>query len=144
RVPRSCLDPLYVHQAVRRRLVPRRRSATTRRPACAPVHAAAGLARALLTSAPATRLAERAPVGYITPTICPLERCTMFATDAPHWFPDHREGERRLLPSRRNGLDRRYQSMPPTVERRRAGERRVLADRRTWTERRQHVTADLS
>src|SRR5213592_529379 len=43
-----------------------------RRPACVPAHAAAGLARALLTSAPATRLAERAPVGYITPTICPL------------------------------------------------------------------------
>ena len=103
-----------------------------------------GLAQALLTSAPATRLAERAPVGYITPTICPLERCTMAANDAPHWFPDHREGERRLLPSRRNGLDRRYQTMPPTVERRRAGERRVLADRRTWTERRLHVTADLS
>src|SRR3989442_15063681 len=62
-------DPLYVHQAVRRRSVPRRRSATTHRPASAPVHAAAGLARALLTSAPATRPAERAPLGYITPTI---------------------------------------------------------------------------
>ena len=66
----------------------------------------------------------------------------MVATDAPHWFPDHREGERRLLPSRRSGLDRRYQSMPPTVERRGAGERRVLADRRTWTERREHVRAE--
>ncbi len=55
-------NPLYVHQAVRRR------SATTRRPACAPVHAAARPARALLASPPATRLAERAPVGYITPT----------------------------------------------------------------------------
>src|SRR6266403_2252423 len=40
--------------------------------ACAPAHAAVGLARAFLTSAPATRLAERAPVAYITPTICPL------------------------------------------------------------------------
>ena len=51
----------------------------------------------------------------------------MVANDVPHWFPDHREGERRLLPSRRSGLDRRYQSMPPTVERRGAGERRVRA-----------------
>jgi hypothetical protein len=33
----------------------------------------AGLARALLTSAPTTRLAERAPAGYITPTICHSE-----------------------------------------------------------------------
>src|SRR5437899_2177089 len=73
---------------------------------------------------------------YLSP-----QRCTMVANDAPHWFPDHREGERRLLPSRRSGLDRRYQSMAPTVERRGAGERRVLADRRTWTGRRQHVTA---
>src|SRR3989441_11407970 len=109
----SGADPLYVHQAVRRRSVRRRRSASPY----------AGLARVPLTSAPATRLAERAPVGYITPIICPLERCTMIANDAPHWFPDHREGERRLLPSRRSGLDRRYQSMPPTVERRGAGER---------------------
>ncbi len=37
----------------------------------------------------------------------------MVANEAPHWFPDHREGERR-----------------------------VLADRRTWTERRQHHTAE--
>src|SRR2546426_12723615 len=66
------VTPPDVHQAVRRRSVPRRRSASTRRPACAPAHAAAGLAQALLTSAPATRLAERAPVRYITPTICPL------------------------------------------------------------------------
>jgi len=66
----------------------------------------------------------------------------MVANDAPHWFPGHREGERRLLPSRRNGLDRRYQSMAPTVERRGASERRVLADRRTWTDRRQHLTAE--
>jgi len=66
----------------------------------------------------------------------------MVANDAPHWFPDHREGERRLLPSRRSGLDRRYQSMPPTVEHRGAGERRVLADRRTWTDRRLHVRAE--
>src|SRR6266705_2765571 len=73
---------------------------------------------------------------YLSP-----RRCTMVTNDAPHWFPDHREGERRLLPSRRSGLDRRYQSMAPTVERRGAGERRVLADRRTWTGRRQHVTA---
>ena len=65
----------------------------------------------------------------------------MVTNDAPHWFPDHREGERRLLPSRRSGLDRRYQGMAPPVERRGAGERRVLADRRTWTGRRQHVTA---
>ena len=66
----------------------------------------------------------------------------MVANDAPHWFPDHREGERRHLPSRRSGLDRRYQSMPPTVERRGAGERRVRGDRRTWTERRQQVRAE--
>ena len=66
----------------------------------------------------------------------------MVANDAPHWFPDHREGERRLLPSRRSGLDRRYQGMTAPVERRGAGERRVLADRRTWTERRQDVTAE--
>src|SRR6266566_158157 len=69
------------------------------------------------------------------------QRCTMVANDAPHWFPDHREGERRLLPSRRSGLDRRYQSMSSGWKRRRAGERRVLADRRTWTEQRQDVTA---
>src|SRR5439155_24889663 len=74
---------------------------------------------------------------YLSP-----QRCTMVANDAPHWFPDHREGERRLLPSRRSGLDRRYQSMPRTVERRGAGERRVRADRRTRTERRQHLTAE--
>ncbi len=66
----------------------------------------------------------------------------MVANDAPHWLPDHREGERRLLPSRRSGLDRRYQSMTPAVERRGAGERRVLADRRSWTERRQPGTAE--
>jgi hypothetical protein len=66
----------------------------------------------------------------------------MVANDAPHWFPDHRERERRLLPSRRSGLDRRYQSTTPAVERRRAAERRVLADRRSWTERRQYVTAE--
>jgi hypothetical protein len=66
----------------------------------------------------------------------------MVSTDAPHRFPDNREGERRLLPSRRSGLDRRYQSMPPTVERRGASERRVLVDRRSWTERRPHVTAE--
>ena len=66
----------------------------------------------------------------------------MVTNDAPHWFPDHREGERRLLPSRRSGLDRRYQSMPPMVERRGAGERRVRPDRRTWTERREHVRAE--
>ncbi len=66
----------------------------------------------------------------------------MVANDAPHWFPDHRKGERRLLPSRRSGLDRRYQVMTPVVERRGAGERRLLADRRSWTERRRHVTAE--
>ena len=66
----------------------------------------------------------------------------MVANDAPHWFPDHREGERRLLPLRRSGLERRYQSMTPAVERREAGERRVLADRRRRRERRQHVTAE--
>ena len=66
----------------------------------------------------------------------------MVANDAPHWFPDHREGERRLRPSRRSGLDRRYQSMAPTVERRGAGKRRVLADRRNSTKRRQDVTAE--
>jgi hypothetical protein len=67
----------------------------------------------------------------------------MVANDAPHWFPNHREGERRLLPSRRSGLDRRYhQGMTAPVERRGAGERRVLADRRSSTERRQDVTAE--
>jgi hypothetical protein len=66
----------------------------------------------------------------------------MVANDAPHWFPDHREGERRLLPSGRSGLDRRYQSMTPAVERRGVGKRRVLAERRRGTERRQHVTAE--
>ncbi len=66
----------------------------------------------------------------------------MVANDARHWFPDHRGGERRLLPARRTGLDRRYQSMTPAVERRGEGERRVLADRRSWMERRQHVTAE--
>ena len=66
----------------------------------------------------------------------------MVANDTPHWFPDHREGERRLLPSRRSGLERRYQSMTPAVQRRGAGERRVLADRRRWRERRQHLTAE--
>ncbi len=70
----------------------------------------------------------------------------MVNNDAPHWFPDHREGERRLRPSRRSGLDRRYQGMTAAVERRGAGERRVLADRRSSTERRperrQDVTAE--
>ena len=66
----------------------------------------------------------------------------MVNNDAPHWFPDHREGERRLRPSRRSGLDRRYQDTTAAAERRRAGERRVLADRRRGTERRQHVTAE--
>jgi len=66
----------------------------------------------------------------------------MVANDAPHWFPDHREGGRRLLPSRRSGLDPRYQSTPPTVERRGAGERRVLADRRGGAARRRHPTAE--
>ena len=66
----------------------------------------------------------------------------MVANDARHWFPDHREGERRLIPSRRSGLDRRYQSMTAAVERRGTGERRALADRRSGTDRRQHVTAE--
>ena len=65
----------------------------------------------------------------------------MVSSDAPHWFPDRREGERRLLPSRRSGLDRRFQCITPAVERRGAGERRVLADRRSWTERR-HTLAE--
>ncbi len=68
----------------------------------------------------------------------------MVTKDAPHWFPDHREGERRLLPSRRSGLDRRYQSMPLTVERRGAGKRRVLADRRSSTERRPERRHDVT
>src|SRR6266545_1970814 len=79
-------NPLYVHQAVRRRSVSPRRSASTRSPACAPAHAA-GLARALLTSAPATRLAERAPVGYITPTICPLRGARWLLRTLPTGFP---------------------------------------------------------
>src|SRR2546426_4713711 len=49
RPPRSTLFP---YTTLFRSSVPRRRSASTR-------------ARALLTSAPATRLAERAPGGYI-------------------------------------------------------------------------------
>jgi len=114
----SCLsNPLCVHQAVSPPLGPAAPIGHHAQAACAPAHAAAGLARAFLTSAPATRLAERAPVAYITPTICPLRGARWLLATAPHWFPDHREGERRLLPSRRSGLDRRYQSMPPTVER---------------------------
>ena len=61
-------------------------------------------------------------------------------------FPTTERANRRLLPSRRSGLDRRYQGMTAAVERRGAGERRVLADRRSWTERRperrQDVTAE--
>src|SRR5207247_9069194 len=73
----SLCAPLYVHQAVRRRSVRRRRSASTHE----------GLARALLTSAPATRLAERAPVGYITPTICPLRGARWLLTTLLTGFP---------------------------------------------------------
>ena len=68
----------------------------------------------------------------------------MVTNDAPHWFPNHREGERRLRPSRRSGLDRRYQGMTAAVERRGAGERRVLADRRGWTERRPERRHDVT
>ncbi|HXL52151.1 MAG TPA: hypothetical protein VN945_03380 [Gemmatimonadales bacterium] len=68
----------------------------------------------------------------------------MVTNDAPHWFPDHRESERRLRPSRRSGLDRRYQDMTAAVERRGAGERRVLADRRSSTERRPERRHDVT
>src|SRR5438128_1672890 len=85
-VPSQTAYALCVHQAVRRRSVPRRRSASTRRPGCAPAHAA-GLARAFLTWAPATRLAERAPIGYITPTICLLRGARWLPTTFHIGFP---------------------------------------------------------
>ena len=44
-------------------------------------------------------------------------------------LPTTERANRRLLPSRRSGLDRRYQGVTAAVERRGAGERRVLADR---------------
>jgi len=55
--------------------------------------------------------------------------------DSPLRFSGRRTSERRLLPSRRRGLDRRYQQTPVSVERR-GGARRLVADRRNWTERR--------
>jgi len=60
----------------------------------------------------------------------------MIANDASLSLPDRRGAERRSLPSRRSGLDRRVQSMAVTLERRRGGERRTLADRHSRTERR--------
>ncbi len=60
----------------------------------------------------------------------------MVATDSTLSFPDRRVAERRGLPSRRSGLDRRDQSIAVPLERRGGGERRIVADRRSWTERR--------
>ncbi len=65
----------------------------------------------------------------------------MVAHDFPLWFPNRRVGERRRVPSRRTGVDRRHVSAPGPAEWRR-GERRVLADRRCRTERRHHATAE--
>ena len=64
----------------------------------------------------------------------------MVANDSPLWFPDRRVGQRRGVPSRRSGVDRRHASVPGLAEWRR-GERRVLADRRRGTEPRRHITA---
>ncbi len=59
----------------------------------------------------------------------------MVANDSPLWFPNRRVGERRRVPSRRSGVDRRHASAPGPAEWR-TGERRVVADRRSWTEQR--------
>ncbi len=50
----------------------------------------------------------------------------MVANDSSLWFPNRRVGERRRVPSRRSGVDRRHASAPGPAEWRR-GERRVLA-----------------
>lgn len=60
----------------------------------------------------------------------------MVANDPTLSFPDRRVAERRGLPSRRSGLERRNESVSMLLERRGGGERRTLADRRSWTERR--------
>src|SRR2546422_6465620 len=60
----------------------------------------------------------------------------MVATDSTLSFPDRRVAERRALPARRSGLDRRAQNMAVPLERRGGSERRTVADRRSWTERR--------
>src|SRR5207245_2473674 len=62
-------------------------------------------------------------------------RCPMVATDSTLSFPDRRVAERRGLPSRRSGLDRRDHSISVPLERRGGGERRRVADPRSWTER---------
>lgn len=59
----------------------------------------------------------------------------MVANDSTLSFPDRRVAERRGLPSRRSGLDRRDQNISVPLERR-GGERRTAADPRSWTERR--------
>src|SRR5436189_6414904 len=45
------------------------------------------------------------------------QRCTMGASDAPPWFPDHREGERRLPPSRAGAVARRDLGLAGRAER---------------------------
>ena len=65
----------------------------------------------------------------------------MVANDSPLWFPNRRVGERRRVPSRRSGVDRRHARVLGPADWRR-GERRVLADRRRGTERRRHTTAE--
>src|SRR5256712_1135963 len=68
-------------------------------------------------------------------------RCTMVANDSTLSFPERRVAERRGLPSRRSGLDRRDQRISVPLERRGGGERRSVADRRSWTERRRATAA---
>src|SRR6267143_2700630 len=46
-----------------------------------------GCSDTVLTSAPATGLAERAPIGYITPTICPLRGARWLLTTLLTGFP---------------------------------------------------------
>src|SRR2546428_8519296 len=65
----------------------------------------------------------------------------MVANDSTLSFPERRVAERRGLPSRRSGLDRRDQRISVPLERRGGGERRSVADRRSWTERRRATAA---
>src|SRR5467141_1446506 len=79
------------------------------------------------------RPAESKRRGYISPTARTSRRHTVVVNYASRGFRPARE--RRLVPSRRSGLDRRSQSVPEPVEWRR-GERRLLPDRRRSTGRR--------